>query len=42
MTTIDISAGRLDYLDTGGDGPALVLTHGFPIPERSGARWFRC
>jgi pimeloyl-ACP methyl ester carboxylesterase len=25
---IDLSAGTLDYLDTGGDGPALVLLHG--------------
>jgi len=25
---IDLSAGTLDYLDTGGDGPAVVLLHG--------------
>jgi pimeloyl-ACP methyl ester carboxylesterase len=25
---IDLSAGTLDYLDTGGDGPTLVLLHG--------------
>jgi len=25
---IDLSAGALDYLDTGGDGPAVVLLHG--------------
>src|SRR6185295_8150012 len=25
---IDLSAGTLDYLDTGGGGPTLVLLHG--------------
>jgi pimeloyl-ACP methyl ester carboxylesterase len=26
--TIDLSAGPIDYLDTGGDGPTVVLLHG--------------
>jgi pimeloyl-ACP methyl ester carboxylesterase len=25
---IDLSAGTIDYIDTGGDGPAIVLLHG--------------
>ena len=25
---IDLSTGTLDYLDTGGDGPTVVLLHG--------------
>src|SRR3569832_147664 len=25
---IDLSAGTLDYVDTGGDGPTVVLLHG--------------
>jgi pimeloyl-ACP methyl ester carboxylesterase len=28
MPTITLSAGRLDYADTGGDGPTIVLLHG--------------
>lgn len=36
MATIEISAGRIDYLDTGGEGPVLVLTHGFPM---TGSQW---
>jgi pimeloyl-ACP methyl ester carboxylesterase len=28
MTQIELSAGTIDYTDTGGDGPALVLLHG--------------
>jgi pimeloyl-ACP methyl ester carboxylesterase len=28
MTEIQLSAGTVDYLDTGGDGPPLVLLHG--------------
>jgi len=28
MTQIELSAGTIDYLDTGGDGPVLVLLHG--------------
>ena len=25
---IDLSAGSIDYIDTGGDGPTVVLLHG--------------
>lgn len=28
MNRIELSAGTIDYLDTGGRGPALVLLHG--------------
>jgi pimeloyl-ACP methyl ester carboxylesterase len=28
MTQIELSAGMIDYTDTGGDGPVLVLLHG--------------
>src|SRR5947208_10628216 len=28
MTTIELSAGTIEYRDTGGDGPAFVLLHG--------------
>ncbi|MCV7278359.1 alpha/beta hydrolase [Mycolicibacterium flavescens] len=28
MTQIELTAGVIDYLDTGGDGPVLVLLHG--------------
>ncbi|MDI5974620.1 alpha/beta fold hydrolase [Amycolatopsis magusensis] len=31
MPTIDLSAGPLAYVDTGGTGPVLVFTHGFPM-----------
>jgi pimeloyl-ACP methyl ester carboxylesterase len=30
---VELSAGRIDYQDTGGDGPVLVFTHGFPMNE---------
>ncbi|MDQ7809122.1 alpha/beta hydrolase [Amycolatopsis sp. A133] len=33
MPSIELSAGRIDYVDTGGDGPVLVFTHGFPMNE---------
>jgi len=29
MNQIELSAGTIDYEDTGGDGPTLVLLHGF-------------
>ncbi|MET7451666.1 alpha/beta hydrolase [Streptomyces sp. NPDC005574] len=29
MKQIELSAGTIDYQDTGGDGPTLVLLHGF-------------
>jgi pimeloyl-ACP methyl ester carboxylesterase len=28
MNQIELSAGTIDYQDTGGDGPTLVLLHG--------------
>ena len=28
MTQIELSSGTIDYTDTGGDGPVLVLLHG--------------
>ncbi|GAC70878.1 alpha/beta fold hydrolase [Gordonia soli] len=31
MPTIDLPAGPIEYVDTGGDGPVLVFTHGFPM-----------
>lgn len=33
MPQVELSAGRIDYQDTGGDGPVLVFTHGFPMNE---------
>ena len=30
---IELSAGRIDYEDTGGDGPVLVVAHGVPMNE---------
>ena len=34
MPTIDLAAGPIDYVDTGGEGPVVVLTHGFPMDHR--------
>jgi pimeloyl-ACP methyl ester carboxylesterase len=31
MATIELSAGPIDYVDTGGSGPVVVFTHGFPM-----------
>ncbi|MGH3448551.1 MAG: alpha/beta fold hydrolase [Nocardioidaceae bacterium] len=31
MSQADLSAGTIDYVDTGGDGPVLVLAHGLPM-----------
>jgi hypothetical protein len=28
MTSIELSSGTIDYTDTGGGGPVLVLLHG--------------
>jgi len=33
---VELSAGSIDYQDTGGDGPVLVFTHGFPM---NGTQW---
>jgi pimeloyl-ACP methyl ester carboxylesterase len=30
---VELTAGGIDYQDTGGDGPVLVFTHGFPMNE---------
>lgn len=34
MPTVDLPAGPVEYVDTGGDGPVVVLTHGFPMDHR--------
>jgi pimeloyl-ACP methyl ester carboxylesterase len=31
--TINLSAGPIDYIDTGGDGPTVVLLHGVLMNE---------
>lgn len=31
MPQVELSAGMIDYVDTGGAGPVLVLTHGMPM-----------
>jgi pimeloyl-ACP methyl ester carboxylesterase len=31
MPQIELSAGTIDYVDTGGSGPVVVLTHGLPM-----------
>jgi pimeloyl-ACP methyl ester carboxylesterase len=36
MTQIELSAGTIDYTDTGGDGPVLVLLHGLMM---DGSLW---
>lgn len=36
MPHVELAAGRIDYQDTGGDGPVLVFTHGFPM---NGSQW---
>jgi pimeloyl-ACP methyl ester carboxylesterase len=33
MPRVELSAGPVDYQDTGGDGPVLVLCHGVPMNE---------
>ncbi|MFE6690166.1 alpha/beta fold hydrolase [Streptomyces sp. NPDC057743] len=33
MPEIELSAGTIDYVDTGGDGPAVVLVHGLGFDE---------
>ncbi|MDT9682466.1 alpha/beta hydrolase [Streptomyces sp. TRM76323] len=33
MPQIELSSGSVDYQDTGGDGPVLVLCHGMPMNE---------
>lgn len=36
MPRVELSAGSIDYQDTGGDCPVLVFTHGFPM---NGSQW---
>jgi pimeloyl-ACP methyl ester carboxylesterase len=36
MPQIELSAGTIDYVDTGGSGPVVVLTHGLPM---SSTQW---
>jgi hypothetical protein len=43
MPEVDLSAGTIDYQDTGGNGPAVVLLHGLamdvPCGAASSASW---
>ena len=34
MPSVELSAGPIDFEDTGGDGPVLVLLHGVPMDGR--------
>ncbi|MBE9499597.1 alpha/beta fold hydrolase [Streptomyces sp. AA1529] len=34
MPQVELSAGVIDYQDTGGDGPVLVFAHGMPMNEK--------
>lgn len=34
MKTVELSAGPIDYLDSGGNGPVVVLCHGVPMDHR--------
>ena len=36
MQTIELSAGIIEYEDTGGGGPVVVLLHGFAM---DGSLW---
>ena len=36
MTAIGLSAGTIEYTDSGGDGPVLVLLHGLMMDA---SRW---
>ena len=38
MKEIELSAGTIEYQDTGGDGPVLVLLHGLMMDARCGTR----
>ncbi len=40
MAKIELSTGTIDYEDTDGPGPVLVLLHGLPTASlASGFRW---
>ena len=34
MPSVELSAGPIDFEDTGGDSPVLVLLHGVPMDGR--------
>ena len=34
MATVEVSAGPIEYTDTGGEGPVLVLLHGLAMDGR--------
>lgn len=34
IATVEVSAGPIEYIDTGGDGPVLVLLHGLAMDGR--------
>jgi hypothetical protein len=36
VSMIDLTAGPIDYLDIGGDGPTVVLLHGVLMKHVSG------
>jgi pimeloyl-ACP methyl ester carboxylesterase len=36
MPTIELTAGTIEYQDTGGSGPVVVLLHGLAM---NGSRW---
>ncbi|MDQ4117677.1 MAG: alpha/beta hydrolase, partial [Actinomycetota bacterium] len=38
MNRVELSDGPIEYDDTGGDGPVIVFTHGFPM---NGRQWGR-
>jgi len=38
MPALELSSGAIDYEDTGGDGPVIVLTHGLIM---DGSLWRR-
>jgi len=40
MKTIELEAGTIDYQDTGGDGPVIVLLHGLRMDAGAvAAQW---
>jgi pimeloyl-ACP methyl ester carboxylesterase len=39
MREVELSAGTIEYEDTGGEGPVLVLLHGLAQNGSVGATW---
>lgn len=35
MPIVEVPAGPIEYVDTGGDGPTIVLAHGVPMDHRT-------